>query len=284
MERVERDSVNEAGFVYTEQDFQFLSRFAYEHCGISISESKRQMIYNRLIRRLRELGISRFADYKKLLLDDSADELGQFLNAITTNVTSFFREGHHFQHLADSTLPRLMRARAQQKKLRIWSAGCSTGEEPYTLAITLRENQPDTSWDTRILATDLDSNVLAKGRSGIYPADRVKTIENKMLRRWFQRGSGPNQGKVRVSSALREMVHFQQLNLLQAWPMKGPFDIIFCRNVLIYFDKPTQKTILERYYDLLADDGELFVGHSESLLKVTDRFRLLGKTVYRKQL
>jgi len=276
------NAASDAGFVYTDEDFQFLRRFAYDHCGISISEAKRQMIYNRLIRRLRQLRLTHFEDYRARLEDESCDELSHFLNAITTNVTSFFREKHHFHHMTQSTLPRLLKARSGSKRLRVWSAGCSTGEEPYTIAMTLRESVPS-DWDVRIPATDLDSNVLAQGSSGVYPIERVKSLENARLKKWFQRGTGPREGMVRAVTELRRMIHFHQLNLLKPWPMKGSFDLIFCHNVLIYFDKPTQKGIIERYYELLADDGELFVGHSESLFKVTDVFDLLGNTIYRKR-
>ncbi len=168
--------------------------------------------------------------------------------------------------------------------MRIWSAGCSTGEEPYTIAITVNEAIRNLSeWDARILATDLDSNVVDKGKSGIYTLDRVNGIDDQRLKRWFKKGRGKEQqGKIMMSDRLKDLITFKTLNLMQPWPMRGPMDVIFCRNVVIYFSKETQRKLFDRYADLLADDGYLIVGHSESLHKVTNRFQLIGKTIYRK--
>jgi len=167
--------------------------------------------------------------------------------------------------------------------LRVWSAGCSTGEEPYTIAITLKESLPTAAtWDVRILATDIDTNVVKTAEQGVYSIDRVKDLKTEIKRDWFRRGKGVNRNMVKVNPELREMISFRSLNLMEGWPMKGKFDIIFCRNVVIYFDKPTQRRLFERYAELLHDGGYLFLGHSESMHNLSERFKLLGNTVYQK--
>lgn len=275
-------SVYEREFHFTSRDFEHIRDMVGARTGIVLSEHKMDMVYGRLARRLRQLSLQSFREYLSRLEDEDDHELVEFTNALTTNLTAFFREPHHFEYLAGTALPQLLRNRPN-KRLRIWSAGCSTGEEPYTIAMTLHEAVPlIRSWDVKILATDLDSNVVATGKAGIYEQARVNGISKPRLQRWFRQGQGGNAGKVRVSSALRELITFKQLNLMHQWPMQGPFDVIFCRNVVIYFNKETQRELFSRYADMLADDGYLFVGHSESLHKVTDRFQLLGKTVYKK--
>lgn len=270
-------------FEFSDKDFKFIRTLVAEKTGIVLSDAKRDLVYGRLSRRLRHLGIERFSDYCQLLAEGDEDELVQFVNAITTNLTSFFREPHHFDYLGKTLLP-ILEKQNTHRKIRIWSAGCSTGEEPYSIAMVVKEMCPRLDrLDVKILATDLDSNVLAKAETGVYDLSRVEGIPKERLRRWFRKGRGENEGTVKVSSELQEMITFRQLNLMQPWPMKGPFDVIFCRNVVIYFDKPTQRTLFNRYADLLVDGGHLFVGHSETLFKVTDRFELIGKTVYRKR-
>lgn len=265
---------------FSERDFKFIRKLVMERTGIVLSDVKRDMVYGRLSRRLRKLGLSRFSDYCEILKGDDDHEMVEFTNAITTNLTSFFREGHHFDYLRDTLLPGLMREKSD-RKIRIWSAGCSTGEEPYSIAMTVKEAIPDSAgWDVRILATDLDTNVLKKGESGIYDSDRVTGINKQKLKRWFRKGKGDKQGLVRVAAELREMISFRQLNLMNNWPMSGPMDIIFCRNVVIYFDKPTQKILFDRYSKILSDEGYLFLGHSETMFKTSDKFNLIGKTIY----
>lgn len=273
---------NERDFQFTDRDFAFLREIAYEHTGIILGENKRQMVYGRLARRIRQLGLGTFHDYCQRIENDLKSELSELVNAITTNLTSFFRENHHFDHLATTALPEVLACNSHHRRLRIWSAGCSTGEEPYSIAITLAESGALTGWDARILATDIDTNVIARAVAGIYAHDRIQGIEPQCLRRWFQRGSGSNDGMARVAQRLRDMILFRQLNLLGPWPMQGPFDIIFCRNVVIYFDKETQRKLFARYADMLAPHGYLYIGHSENLLKVSKQFRLLGNTVYKK--
>lgn len=270
-------------FDFTDRDFNFIRKLVVEKTGINLSDAKRDLVYGRLSRRLRHLGIERFEDYCRLLESGDDEEMVQFVNAITTNLTSFFRESHHFDYLGNTVLPMLERKNTS-RKIRVWSAGCSTGEEPYSLAMTIKEKCPRLDGlDVKILATDLDSNVLAKAQAGIYEHSRVEGMAKERLRRWFRKGRGANDGTVKISTELQELITFRQLNLMGQWPMKGPFDIIFCRNVVIYFDKPTQRTLFNRYADLLVDGGHLFVGHSETLFKVTDRFELIGKTIYQKR-
>ncbi|MEI2783689.1 MAG: protein-glutamate O-methyltransferase CheR [Candidatus Competibacter sp.] len=272
-------------FEFADQDFQRIRRIINEIAGISLAEGKRELVYSRLSRRLRQLGLRRFDEYCRLLETGGEDnpELGEFVNALTTNLTSFFRESHHFDFLGKELLPALIRERSlSNRRIRIWSAGCSTGEEPYSIAMVVRETLPAVGWDVKILATDLDSNVLATADRGVYDANRVKDLSEVRLRRWFQRGRDAQSGQVRVAPELRDLIVFRRLNLMLDWPMSGPFDVVFCRNVVIYFDKPTQRVLFERFADLLAERGHLFVGHSESLFKVTDRFVPLGKTIYRR--
>ena len=264
-----------------DKEFDFLRARVMEHSGIALGDEKKQLVYSRLSKRLRTLKLGSFAEYCKLLESGDQEELRYFTNAMTTNLTSFFREQHHFDYLADTVLPKLMQIKADTRKIRIWSAGCSTGEEPYSIAMTVRKVVPET-WDVKILATDIDSNVVATAKRGIYTLDRINGIDRALLKRWFRRGKGANAGKARVAPELREMIAFRQLNLMHEWPMKGLMDVIFCRNVVIYFDKPTQKKLFDRYADILHPDGYLFVGHSEALFKITDRFELIGNTVYNK--
>ncbi|MEO5337034.1 MAG: protein-glutamate O-methyltransferase [Magnetospirillum sp. WYHS-4] len=275
-------TVAEREFHLGEEEFRFLVDMVHQRTGIVLGEHKRTMIYGRLARRLRQLGMNSFRDYCDLIAGDHGTaEIGFFVNAVTTNLTRFFREGHHFDHLRDEFLPALAR-RAEggaPRRLRIWSAGCSSGEEPYTIAMTLREGLRDLDrWDARILATDIDTDMLDKGEAGLYPADSQEGIPEAYRGRYTESQGG----KIRMKDSLRSLIAFKRLNLLGRWPMKGPFDAIFCRNVVIYFDRPTQTALFGRYAELLADHGFLYVGHSENLFNVTDRFRLVGRSVYRK--
>lgn len=263
-------------------DFRKIAALVAKKTGIVIDDRKRAFVHGRLGRRLRALGLSDFSEYCRLLDGpDGATEHGMLVNAITTNHTSFFREPHHFEYLTNTILPAIMDAGApRSRRLRIWSAGCSTGEEPYTLAMTLREcGLPLDDWDLKILATDLDTNVVAHAAAGVYDADRVQSIPPNFRKRYLVSDGG---GRAVMHDALRSMITFKPLNLLEQWPMTGPFDVVFCRNVVIYFDKPTQRRLFDRYADLLRPDGWLVVGHSESLLNLTDRFQLVGRTIYRR--
>jgi chemotaxis protein methyltransferase CheR len=269
-------------FAFTRRDFDFLRRLANERTGIVVSDDKFDMFYSRLARRLRHLGLRDFAAYCELLRSAAgAGEMPELVNAITTNLTAFFREQHHFDFLAQRLVPGLSTHADGAGRVRVWSAGCSTGEEPYSVAITLGELLPAPRWDVSVLATDIDSNVLVHAARGVYPLERVKGIPVERLRRWFLKGRGSNEGRAKVRPELQRHVRFEQLNLMEPWSVE-PMDAIFCRNVIIYFDKPTKARLVDRFADALRDGGYLFVGHSESLYKVSDRFQLIGNTVYRK--
>jgi chemotaxis protein methyltransferase CheR len=270
-------------FELTDADFVAIRTLAKDRAGINISDGKRSLIYGRLARRLRQLRLDSFAAYLPLLSDPAGTEATEFINALTTNVTEFFRESHHFDFLAQTALPALCR-NASRRRLRIWSAGCSTGEEPYTLAIALHEAIPDLAqWDVKILATDIDSEVLTHGAAGAYMADRVKGLSPARLDRWFVRQRGArDQVRFQAKPELRNLITFKRLNLLESWPMRGPFDAIFCRNVIIYFDLETKMELVSRFRSLLGEGCHMFLGHSESLVTNGLGFTGCGRTIYRK--
>ncbi len=270
-------------FRFTEDDFQWLRQAANQHSGIVLADAKRNMIYSRLTKRLRQLNLSSFAEYRQLLGRGDASEFGEFINAITTNLTSFFREQHHFEHLADRTIPELVAQGRRERRMKVWSAGCSTGEEPYSIAIVLEESlKKYPGWSYDILATDLDTQVLRRAAAGIYTQERGSNLDEVRLKRWFLRGQGCHTGQIRVKPELQRHIRFQQLNLVQAWKVDGPFDVLFCRNVIIYFDKETQRKLFDKFADSLSPGATLHIGHSETLHQVSGRFQLAGKTTYRK--
>jgi len=281
---MDQSLVHEREFIFSESDFESIRKFVKEETGITLSDAKKNMVYGRLSRRLRALNIKSFKQYIEIVKEGEDEEKGNFVNAITTNLTSFFREEHHFDFLKKTVVPQVLSNNRQTKRVRIWSAGCSTGEEPYSLAIALHESIPDIdNWDIKILATDLDTNVLDHCRRGVYDIERIQDLSKLRKSTWFLKGKGQHSGSVRVDPRLQSLITFKQLNLMQGWPMKGPFDFMFCRNVVIYFDKPTQKILFDRYANILKDDAYLFLGHSESLHNVTSRFQLLGTTIYQKK-
>lgn len=276
-----------AGYRLSDAEFHRIRALVREHTGIALSEAKRQLVYGRLSRRLRALKMESFADYILLLERADPAELEEFTNAITTNLTSFFREPHHFEHLANEALPAMIAhansATAANKRIRIWCAGASTGEEPYSIAIVLREAQPQLAGlDVKLLATDLDSAVIATGAAGVYADERLQSVNSERTSKCFQKGIGSNEGKVRVREDLRKFITFKQLNLMHEWPMRGPFDAIFCRNVIIYFDKDTQRALFERMAVLQRPGDMLYLGHSESLYRVSEKYDLVGRTIYRR--
>ena len=275
-----KESHLEREFPMSQQNFDQVKDIAYRLTGIKLTDHKKNMIYSRLARRIRQRRLGSFDEYCRLLDLPGNDETTDFVNAITTNLTSFFRENHHFEHLTSKVFPELIRKNAASRRIRIWSAGCSTGEEPYSIAICAKEHLPVGSWDIKLLATDLDTNVVAHGKRGVYGYDRVDGMDEARVRKWFLRDA--NGEEVRVKRGVQDLITFKPLNLLGEWPMKGPFDVIFCRNVVIYFDKETQKVLFDRYADMLAPGGYLYIGHSENLHKVCNRFESLGKTIYRK--
>lgn len=268
-----------------EKEFGFLREFVLQHCGISLGDHKRQLVQGRLLRRLRALSLSGFEAYCELLRRDPESELGELASCISTNVTSFFREMHHYDMLVDELLPRWLAEKRSSGRLRIWSAGCSTGEEPYAIAMVLAEAMERTGIqiDAKILATDLSPQALEAARKGVYPVDRLGGVSDARRKRWFLRGEGSFDGYVQVHPRLRELVAIQPLNLLHDWPMQGKFDAIFCRNVVIYFDKPTKQRLFSRYAGMLESRGYLFLGHSESMYGLSEDFDLIGRTVYRKR-
>ena len=267
-------------FLMTDADFDKISKLALQYSGIVLAEHKRNMVYSRIARRVRTLKLNRFSDYLQYLEKNHDVEASDFINALTTNLTSFFRESHHFEFLKNELFPALKLKNQHNKRLRIWSAGCSIGQEAYSIVMTLIDSGLFSSWDCKILATDLDSNVVETGKSGIYPVDHVDGIDDDIVKRFFLTSS--DHRSVQVKEDLKRLVYFKRLNLLEQWPMAGPFDIIFCRNVVIYFNKETQIELFDRYADMLPVGGHLFIGHSENLNGISDRFENLGNTIYRK--
>lgn len=271
-------------FDFTDDDFHQLVDLVHDRTGIVLGDHKRNMVYSRLAKRLRTLKMSAFNEYIGFLQSaDGVDEMGNFVNAVTTNLTGFFREKHHFEHLKNDVLMPMNKQPPAGKKLRIWSAGCSSGMEPYSIAMTVRAAIENiASWDVKILATDIDTNMLQRGREGIYPKEVFKDTPAQYLKSWTSPIDVKGNPHLKLSADLRKMIAFNHLNLLETWPIRGQFDVIFCRNVVIYFSKETQRPLFNRYANTLKDDGLLYIGHSESLSNVSDRFALMGKTIYRK--
>jgi len=258
------------------RDFERVCHLIHRRAGIALNNSKRTMVYSRLARRLRATGKTSFEDYLDWLESSGGGEWQNFVNALTTNLTSFFREAHHFAVLGD-----YLRKLRGKERINIWCCAASTGEEPYTIAISAMEAFGTLDPPVRILATDIDTSVLDTARAAAYRDDTVARMDQDLVRKYFLRGDGANAGFVRIRPEVASMVTFRQLNLLDAqWSLRSGFDAIFCRNVMIYFDKETQYSILRRFAPLLAPGGLLFVGHSENFSQARDTFHLLGKTVY----
>ena len=266
-------------FAFGHEDFEALRALVKELTGINLTEQKRELVYGRLARRLRALGLRSFRDYRDLLASDG-DELVQLCNAITTNLTAFFRESHHFGYLREQVLRRLAADARASRRVRIWSAGCSSGEEPYTIALILNaEIKNMTGRDVRILATDIDTEVLRKASLGVFAADAVEAVPVKYREVLSQVERGD---KIAIDRDVCSLISFGQLNLMGEWPMRGPFDAIFCRNVMIYFDQQTKAELVERFTDLIRIGGWLYIGHSESLIGSHPRLKLAGRTIYRR--
>ncbi len=263
-------------FNFTSGDFERVRALIYQRAGISLADSKQEMVYSRLARRLRATGIVSFGRYlDELEAGRLGEEWESFTNALTTNLTSFFREAHHFPLLAEHL------KKAHGNPLTIWCSASSTGEEPYSIAMTACEAFNTLSPPVQIVATDIDTNVLAVAEKGVYPIERIDKLAPERARKFFLRGKGEQAGMVRVRNELRQLVAYRQLNLLaDGWPLQGQFDVIFCRNVMIYFDKATQRRILARFVPLMKPDALLFAGHSENFLYVSESLKLRGKTVY----
>ena len=269
----------DAEFPLSEREFARIRERVYEVAGISLSDAKRTLVVARLSKVVRTLRLATFDSYLDYLeKQGTADDAQEFVNALTTNLTRFWREEHHFEHLI-GYVGELMKSRAAQsnKKLRIWSAGCSTGQEPYTIALSLLAALPELKrWDFKILATDIDTSVIAKAASATYPDSELNGLSAERSRLFEKLGDG----RIRVPAAVASLISFKQLNLMTQWPMKGPFDAVFCRNVAIYFDKPTQAEVFGRLGAILAPGGFLYIGHSENLGAGGGGFKLVGKTIY----
>lgn len=267
-------------FVFTVENFERVCKLIYEHAGISLKAAKQDMVYSRLARRLRANGLDNFHDYLTLLENNNKAEWEAFVNSLTTNLTSFFREPHHFPLLAEHVAGQKARQNVRHP-ISLWCSAASSGEEPYSMAMTMVDAFGSFTPPVSIVATDVDTQVLAKAEAGTYPIESIEKLSADKVKRFFLRGTGAQSGFVRVRPELRAMVSFRQVNLLGSeWPIRGPLDAIFCRNVMIYFDKETQLQILKRFVPLLQPDGLLFAGHSESFYNATHLFRLRGKTVY----
>lgn len=275
-------------FFLTDSEFELLRALVFELTGIKMSDVKRQMLKGRLSRRLRALNMTSFQDYYELLqAQPLGPETGEFISAVTTNKTDFYREAHHFTFVTDRVIPEIeARLRMGSRRLRIWHAGCSTGEEAYTMSMALHEALANREpWFVQQLATDIDSRVLEHAVRGEYEIDGLRPVSTELRKHYFLRGRGQKSNLARVRPELAEWLTFRRLNLLvEPWPFAKTtrFDVIFCRNVMIYFDKPTQQRLVERFHDLLEAGGYLFIGHSESLLGIDNGLASLGKTIYQK--
>ena len=266
----------------TSDEFLRFRTLIYDESGISLGDQKQTLLASRLSKRLRDLGLTTFTEYYEQVTGDATkEEFTRMLDLISTNKTDFFREPKHFDYLRERILPEL----EKEKRIRIWSSACSTGEEPYTIAMTLYEGVSDPQrWDFKILASDLSTRVLAKAASGLYEADRVRDVSPEVVRRNFLRGRGESEGLLKVKPHLASMIQFRRLNLMDdRFPIKNPLDLIFCRNVMIYFDRPTQEQLVNKFYRYLKPGGHLFIGHSESLQWVEHPFKVMGPTIYRKE-
>ncbi len=264
-------------FLMTKQDFRYIRELAYESTGIVLADHKWDMIYSRLAKRVRKLKLTSFKAYCAYLNNNKHLELTNFINALTTNLTSFFREPHHFEFLKNTAVKEFKAHHQRGRRIRVWSSACSTGQEPYSMAASLYPEFDSDSWDLKILATDLDSNVLQKAKDGVYQDGAG--LSKRHRKQWFlKRGE-----ELEASPELKSRLFFKQLNLLSEWPMSGPFDAIFCRNVLIYFDQKTKQGLIHRFAEKLRPGGYLFLGHSESLHQMDTDFKLLGNTIYQRK-
>jgi chemotaxis protein methyltransferase CheR len=269
----------EGEFLFTDDDFRKIAQILHSHAGIALAEGKAALVYSRLAKRLRSLGLRSFRDYCALVEGaHGLDERQAMMAALTTNVTRYFREPHHFDHLRDVVLPKLAERAKRGGRIRLWSAACSNGQEPYSMAITVLSALPDAAnLDVKILATDIDPNMVAEGRAGIYREDAVAPVPLELRRKWFKKAGGDWE----VADELRQLVSFRELNLIGDWPMRGKFDAIFCRNVVIYFDEPTQEKVWSRFAPMLEPAGTLYIGHSERVTgPATKVFETTGLTTY----
>ena len=261
----------------TQQDFDYIRTVVYNESGIKLSEMKRALVQSRLLRRMRELKINRYDEYCEYLRQNYDDEIENLINCITTNKTEFFREREHF-----TILQRIVEKELSHKNIRIWSAGCSTGEEAYSIAIVLLESTYTRQFN--ILATDIDTKVLATAQKGIYSIEAVQTLDESLLKKYFLKGKDQFTGYTKVKDIVKKVIAFQHLNLLdESYRLKGNYDIIFCRNVMIYFDRDAQFRVLKKFYDYLPKGGYLFLGYAESIINANLPFHYVAHSVYQKR-
>jgi len=262
----------------SDKEFERIRGLVRQHTAIELADIKRGLVHSRFLKRLKVLGLSSFDQYCDIIDGEASPEVEEFVNAITTNFTRFFREQHHFDYLRE-----LISEYQHDRKLRIWSAGCATGEEPYSIAMALHESIDNiAAWDIRILATDIDTDALRIASAGVYATNKIDDLDERILKRWFQRGRGLFAGRVRVEPALRDLISFRELNLFGSWPMSRPFDIIFCRNVVIYFGLDAKKALFDRFAEAQRRGDYLFAGHSENICNLSDRYKSVGNTIYRR--
>lgn len=275
------DCLVKGEYPLTRKDLAEIAGMIYSDAGIALNETKASLVYSRLSKRLRQIGLNSFRDYCDLVGSAAgADERREMLSFLTTNFTRFFRENHHFDHLRATVLPDLLTRAKAGGRVRIWSAGCSDGQEPYSIALTLLSMAPNVaSMDVKVLATDIDPKIIAQAKAGIYDAQSIETVDAAMRSKWFTQTP---EKRWQISDQVKQLISFKELNLMAQWPFRGPFDVIFCRNVVIYFDEPTQAKIWVRYADLLPTGGHLYIGHSERLSgDGKDRFENTAITTYR---
>ena len=266
----------------SDEEFKRIAALVHEFCGINLTLARqKELLKSRLSKRLRALGLRSFEDYLTYVQKDTSyQEFGIMIDVLTTNKTSFFREPQHFVYLSRHVLPSLW---AATHKVRIWSAGCSSGEEPYTLAMVLRETLADVDGaDVRVLATDISPTVLEKARAGVYEESVVESVPSGLLQKYFTVAQPTRPRALRVNDSLRRLIRWAQLNLMEPWPMQGPFDVILCRNVMFYFDQPTRHGLVQRFWQALKPGGYLLIGHAESLTGLSHEFRYVQPATYQK--
>ncbi len=265
-----------------DEDFNLLKEIIHRESGIRLTEMKRALVQARVMKRLRALKIWNYEDYCQYLTDNYDQEIINLINCITTNKTDFFREAKHFEFMKEVVLPEF--EQGCKKEIRIWSAGCSTGAEPYSIAITVLEYYSGKKMpDVKILATDIDTQVLRKGEEGIYDISEIESVDINILKKYFMRGSGVHDGAFKIKDFVKKIIYFRRLNLFDdVYPMKKLFNIIFCRNVIIYFDVESRERLLSKFYNFLYNDAYLIMGHSETMAGLTSNFRFIGNTIYKK--
>ena len=275
-----------ANMVLSEKDFRKISDLVYEHCGINLHEGKKELVRARLAKRLRQGNFKTFPEYiEHVLADKAGKEFSVLIDSLSTNLTRFFREERHFEFMRGEFLPLVLEGKRKSRNFRIraWTAGCSSGEEPYSIAITLLEAiEGRGRWDVKVLATDISTSILETAQKGIYDKERVEPVPTLQKNRYLTLLHVNKRKVFEVSKRLRDVVIFRYLNLMGGWPIKGPLDFIFCRNVMIYFDKLTQQRLINRFWDLLDSGGVLFTGHSESLTGIEHKFKYVQPTIYMK--